>query len=231
MLSSITRLGRLAFDWILPRECLGCSTTLAPSEHWCRKCHCTLEINAVTTDGGCRLVAPYRHAGPVRKAIHRLKYEDRSDYARRLVRAAFGRRPDAVEPGSVLVPVPLHPLRLVSRGYNQAALLARAIGDAWQLDVKFDLLHRSRDTKTQVGQSRAERLANLAGAFAVISKPGLDAALWLVDDVVTSGATLSSCRYALNTAGYSVSGIIAVSHASSDDFVAPTGQPNGDIGW
>jgi ComF family protein len=185
----------------------------------CSACVARLEPNPVEHCEGARLIAPYRYAGSIRKAIHRMKYEERSDFVQPLVQLAFAMRPDAVSPTALLVPVPLHPERLVSRGYNQSMLLATAMAQAWRLRVRGDLLLRSVATKPQVGQSRRERAANLESAFSVPRKPSsLGSEIWVVDDVVTTGATFSSCRRALLAAGYSVGGIIAIAHANSDEY-------------
>lgn len=101
----------------------------------------------------------------------------------------------------LLVPVPLHPNRLRERGYNQSALLARALaersGIAWQ-----DVLVRVRDTPHQTGLGRAERLKNLDGAFAL--RKGSDVTgkrILLVDDVFTTGTTLRQCAAVLHQYG------------------------------
>jgi ComF family protein len=205
---------RCLLDWLVPKDCLGCSTEVVGHGEWCDNCAEQLEPNVVTELDVWRLVVPFRHSGPLRHAIHRFKYEARPDYARRLVASAFA--PQRPEFGShvTLVPVPLHPIRLVERGYNQSALLAGALGRRWQLPVAFDLLARRVPTKPQVGQSRVERAANMRGAFVVRASPPKGHGVWLIDDVVTTGATASGCRAALAAAGIGVFGIIALAHAT-----------------
>jgi predicted amidophosphoribosyltransferase len=104
---------------------------------------------------------------------------------------------------SALVPVPLHPKRLRSRGYNQAAEIAQAIGRRTGGAV-VDWLTRSGPAVRQVGRDRAERTAGPAGSIEVRAPadgPGLAERVLLVDDVVTTGATLRACRDALVAAG------------------------------
>lgn len=103
----------------------------------------------------------------------------------------------------VLVPVPLHSRRLRSRGYNQSALLAREIGRRASLPVVEDHLVRTRNSRPQVDvASREERRANVAGNFACDADvSGL--AVLLIDDVATTGSTLSECAYSLKEAGAS----------------------------
>jgi predicted amidophosphoribosyltransferase len=97
-----------------------------------------------------------------------------------------------------LVPVPLHPVRLRARGYNQARALAEALGAIHGWPV-LEVVERARATRSQVGLDRAGRAANVEGAF--VCRPGVPAVVGLVDDVTTSGATLAAAGSALLTAG------------------------------
>lgn len=97
-----------------------------------------------------------------------------------------------------LVPVPLHPVRLRGRGYNQARALAEALGAIWSVPV-VDALERVRATRSQVGLGRSERAVNVEGAF--VCRPGAPLVVGLVDDVTTSGATLVAAGSALLEAG------------------------------
>ena len=162
-------------------------------------------------------VSPLRCVGVVRELIHQFKYQDNRPLERLLVNwlwvgmqeaRLWGWRVDCV------VPVPLHPLRLRERGYNQAALLAQGL--AKRLGVPYgDVLKRARWTATQTQFTRRERMRNLDGAF-VLRNPALgwlggDARGWvsriegrqvlLVDDVFTTGATLNACARVLSEAG------------------------------
>lgn len=213
MSSSLARVASRVLDWLLPPDCLGCGCELPNPAAWCSDCLSQLARNRVTEFDHGRLVAPYEHRGPIRPAIHRLKYGARADVAARLVRSGFRANPSDLGHEVILVPVPLHPNRLVERGYNQSALLARAIGLRWHMPVLYDLLSRCSDTKPQVGKNRQQRLQNLHGAFVVSPKHSPSGIIWIVDDVVTTGATVASCRAALVSAGLSVGGVIAVSYA------------------
>lgn len=101
-------------------------------------------------------------------------------------------------PLDALVPVPLHPVRMRARGYNQARALAEALGRVHGLPV-LDLLERVRATRSQVGLGRAARAANVEGAFTC--RLGAPPAIGLVDDVTTSGATLAAAGSVLLQAG------------------------------
>jgi ComF family protein len=101
----------------------------------------------------------------------------------------------------LILPVPLHPTRQRERGYNQSALLAERA--AWVLDVGFDPngLSRVRETTPQVGLDAAGRQTNLTGAFSALGIPPEVRCAVLIDDVMTTGATLSECARALRDVG------------------------------
>jgi ComF family protein len=101
--------------------------------------------------------------------------------------------PDAI------VPVPLHPARIRRRGFQPAAVLARAAGRTLGVPVRARLLRRTRDTPSQTGLDREARRRNVAGCFAAAG--AAPARVWLVDDVVTTGATLGEAARALRAAG------------------------------
>lgn len=105
---------------------------------------------------------------------------------------------------TMIVPVPLHEARLRERGYNQSLLLARAAGEVWHLPVRDEVLARIINTRHQVELPRAQRLTNVAGAFAVPARAKdtvKGARILLVDDVMTTGSTLLACARALHEAG------------------------------
>ncbi len=144
------------------------------------------------------------YEGPVPDLIHALKYGDRTDLAPMLgawmARAAHELAVDA----DLLVPVPLHWGRLAHRRFNQAALLAHEVGRLTGLPVATRLLLRTRRTPQQVGLNRSERARNMRGAFVVPDGKKTALAghrLILVDDVLTTGATLEAATHALLGAG------------------------------
>jgi ComF family protein len=115
-----------------------------------------------------------------------------------LVLEAAARAPLDAE---LVVPVPLHPARLRQRGFNPAALLARALARARGVPLAPRALERVRDTPSQTGLHRRARARNVAGAFRVRPGARIPARVWLVDDVVTTGATLREAARALRRAG------------------------------
>jgi ComF family protein len=149
--------------------------------------------------------APYLFEGPMREAVHRLKYRGGRAAAPMLGGLLAGylehHKSPAQPTGQVLVPVPLHPRRLRSRGYNQSHLLAKEAGKLLDMPVRKDLIRRAKDSPPQVeARSREQRRANVAGSFeAAAGVEGLS--ILLVDDVATTGSTLFACGGALKEAG------------------------------
>ena len=149
------------------------------------------------------LRSPYRFEGPVRDAIHALKYRGVKTAAETLGRLMSEHLEANPVPADVLVPVPLHPRRLRSRGYNQSALLAHEMGRRLNLPVWEDLLVRVKNPPPQVeAQSGEERRNNVSGNFECRSDAAGFTTL-LIDDVATTGSTLSECAYVLKESGAS----------------------------
>ena len=181
----------------------------------CDRCGHPIDLRrSATVCAWCALLPPYVRAarsayalpgGTAEAIVHALKYQGWPAIARpmgrRLGAMTFPR--DVEEERAALVPVPLAASRLRERGYNQSAELARGLGVAWSLPVRDDLLARARATKTQTRLTPGERHRNVSGAFRVLadraSLRGLH--LVLVDDVVTTAATLNACAAALYAGG------------------------------
>ncbi len=177
------------------------------------------------------LLAAWRYEEPVASAIRRLKYNDRPDLAGRLVSLAlpaFVSLP--VKPPDLIVPVPLHPRRLAERGFNQAALLAHAfhaqLGQLGQTArVATRALRRRVDTGQLAGKRRAERHREIGDAF-VVRHPRMVAGrrVVVVDDVVTTGATVEACASALGGAGATVTGVLALCRTLGSSDPSGSGQ-------
>jgi ComF family protein len=145
-------------------------------------------------------------AGTGQRIVHALKYEGwwrvADGMALRMARLDWPR--DVVEERAALVPVPLAASRRRQRGYNQSESLAWALAPLWSVPVRTDVLERARDTRTQTRLSPEERLRNVSGAFqatAAARKSLRGAHVVMVDDVVTTAATLNACAAALHDAG------------------------------
>ncbi|MEH3117171.1 MAG: ComF family protein [Methylorubrum populi] len=150
--------------------------------------------------GRARAVAIY--VGTARDLVHRLKYGDRLDLARTMARMMTAAGRELLDEADLLVPVPLHGLRLWRRRFNQSALLARAIGRLSNTSCDLRALARVKATRPQVGLTRHQRAENLQGAFRVPDEARIAGRrLLLVDDVTTTGATGNAAARVLMRGG------------------------------
>lgn len=163
----------------------------------------------------CELLPPFVRAvrsvcwlpaDPASGIVHALKYDGwaavADEIALRMARLSWPR--DVVEERAALVPVPLASARKRQRGYNQSALIASALGRRWRIPVWESAVSRIHETQSQTRLTPEERLSNVAGSFKTGSEAReklRGAHVFLVDDVVTTAATLNTCAKALYDAG------------------------------
>ncbi len=185
-----------------------------------------------------RLEPPYSKAvaygsydGGLRELIHLLKYEQMRPAAGALGRmlaetiAGLESAPSWDQPWTAVVPVPLHARKLRQRGFNQSELIAREalkiVGRNDQLVLHARVLERRRETQSQTGLTRHQRRENIRGAFAVVRPEQITGrAILLVDDVFTTGTTVSECARVLRRAGASKIYVATVARTLKD----PTGE-------
>jgi ComF family protein len=164
--------------------------------------------------GGVSLLCAGRYAPPLSTAIARVKFEERADLVAPLSRLLLpALRALELGPGDVFVPVPLHRARLVERGYNQSALLARALSRATGAAFAPELLVRTRRTEQQARLGREARRHNVARAF-VARRAWACGRVILVDDVITTGATALACIEALQSAASAPIAVVALARAA-----------------
>ncbi len=201
-------------DIVLPSACAGCGRFGALV---CRACIAAMRpafdahASYLTADPSVVLgtdfelaVAALRHEAVTRRCLQRLKYGGARRLAPIIAHVALPAldRVLAVSGPVTLVPVPLHPVRQRERGYNQALLIARALACARELAVA-DVLIRRRQTVRQHRLDRNERLRNLGAAMAMRPTATAPTRPLLVDDIITTGATLQACAGVLRRAGSS----------------------------
>jgi ComF family protein len=216
-------------DLLLPRVCVACEALLSRADAgvacavcWqrlarlpeprCARCgHPSLDDAC----SWCALLPAYvrvvrsvawMQAGSADALVHALKYHGwrqlASGMAERMGRLPFPA--DVAEERVALVPVPLAHGRERERGYNQSELIARALADRWGIAVWSDALARTRATRSQTRLTREQRLHNVAGAFQVVRSRAArlsGAHVVVVDDVVTTAATINACAAALVAGG------------------------------
>ena len=157
-----------------------------------------------------------------RPIVHRLKYDGLATLAAEIAHVMTRLLPQPAT--GFVVPIPLSRKRQRMRGYNQAAAIARALGRWWSLPVAETILRRLRDTPTQTALAPDARARNVAGAFAAASPPATEAAVppvILVDDVLTTGATLVAGATALSDAGWTAIGAMTFARALPYDLRVP----------
>jgi ComF family protein len=148
--------------------------------------------------------------------VHALKYAGWRVAAGPMAQEMARRLGPRLEGADLLVPVPLGRARLRERGHNQAALLADALGERCALPAVADVLERSRETRTQTALHPEQRRANVAGAFRA-TRPLAGARVVLVDDVLTTGATLVAAAEALGAAGAATVGAVTFARAAKPE--------------
>jgi len=220
----LAHLPRLALDIALPTLCVSCREPV-DGEGVCATCwaklsfieppYCPrlgipfvydpgpelLSMEAIANPPAYqRARAAVRYDDVARTLVHSLKYQDRTDLAPAMGRwmARAGR--NLLEGADMLVPVPLHWRRAWRRRYNQSGALARVIEGQTGVLVNGEVLRRVRATEQQIGLSRAQRATNVQGAFQVSTDRQSDVQgrrIVLIDDVLTSGATVDACARAL----------------------------------
>jgi predicted amidophosphoribosyltransferase len=244
MLHSLTALTTRVVDTVFPPRCLACTAATETARGLCPACWADTHFIAGTTCRRCgtpllgdagaedvcegctrhppawdRGAAAFLYAGAGRRMVLALKHGDRLDMVRPLAAwmARAGRT--LIAEADVIAPVPLHWRRLVMRRYNQSAELARRLGREGGRPVIPDLLVRRRATSPQSG-GRDDRTRNQTGAFAVA--PWHAAALagkrvLVIDDVLTSGATLSACADTLRAGGAAGVDVLALARVAFED--------------
>ena len=214
----LTRAAGPLLDLVFPRTCAGCgreggylcdecedaiprleppqcNVCSAPSRAalcaWCRSAN--QPFNGIT--------APYRWTGVVQELVYSLKYRNVRASAPRLAELMSAHLMGKSMDADIIAPVPLHPSRERERGYNQSELLARQVSSSTEIPMDPELLARLRNTPPQVTMtSPEERRQNVVGAFECVGDAQGKRVL-LIDDVVTSGATVAECSAQLRKAG------------------------------
>ena len=218
---AFSNLGTRMQQWLLPLRCLlcaapgangidlcaACAAELPRNSSCCARCALPLAVPAALC-GQCQRKpppwdaawAPFRYAWPLDRLESRYKF-GRDLAAGRVLGTLWQRQPLALALPELILPIPLHNGRLRQRGYNQALELARPLARAFDVPLQHDLLQRIRATPAQTELDAATRRRNVRGAFALRRGASLPAHVAVLDDVMTTGATLAECARVLKRAG------------------------------
>jgi ComF family protein len=193
-----------ALGLLVPPFCWACGADAGRAEPLCGECR--RELRWLGGDAvelaGIAAWAPLVYEGPAQALVRALKFRGAIGLAGPMAAQIAARAPAALlAPGAELVPVPLHRARLRRRGFNQAERLAVAISQRTGLPVADCLRRAGRAAARQVGRGREERLSATAGAVSLAPRARAPARAVLVDDVVTTGATLAACAAVLRHGG------------------------------
>lgn len=187
--------------------CLACERDIPRNKPCCVRCGLPLPVSGDTC-GDCQrhprpwheAWAPFRYDWPLNLLETRFKFSASLASGRVLARLWCQAIPPPEQPGCI-IPVPLHPKRLRQRGYNQALELARPLARTWGIELQPQALQRRLHTAPQSDLDAVARRRNLRGAFVVPENVRLPDHVAVLDDVMTTGATLAECTRALKRAG------------------------------
>ncbi len=206
-------------DWVFPPVCAGCDQT---GERWCSACQTNSDVLTGNLCPICGLPQataqvcaecantppPYRalrswgkYGGPLRNAIVRLKYKSDMGMGEVLSKHLIKLYNDVKWEVDLVTAVPLSANRQKQRGYNQAGLLARPLAYAISKPYTPNILLRTRDTPSQVHLTAQQRRTNLLNAFSASAPIVHGKVVLVIDDVTTTGSTISACAQALSQAG------------------------------
>jgi ComF family protein len=228
-------------DFVFPRVCGACGNDCSGALLLCPDCRGRLRtvgrtdsdfLQAVSRlqEGGvidtCTAVWYFEKDGPLQSLLHLLKYSGRLSLGRTLGEE-LGRRVSLGENlPDLLIPVPLHPTKLRERGYNQSSALSAGVQRLTGIPVAEHVVRRNRYTSSQTHLSLEERAANVDGAFSIA--PGRSGEIegmriLLLDDVLTTGATLRACASVIKRAGAVAvdAGIVALARSPGEFSAIP----------
>lgn len=242
--SGLTSLARRAGDFLFPPACPGCGRMLARHAAVCQACwssitfierpYCEVLGLPFSHDLGTGFLSAEAIANPpdfdrlrsvcafdgaAKSLVHALKYRDRTELAAMMAGWMARTGCEQLEGCDALIPVPLHTLRLMSRKFNQAAELANAISRLTGKPMLATAVRRTRNTDHQVGLGRSGREENVRGAFRITERGRqevLGKRIVLIDDVYTTGATVSAISRVLKRAGADDISVLTFARALPD---------------
>ncbi len=208
------RMLKAGLDLLFPPHCAGCGIA---GEMWCVDCQSKTQVihgrlcptcgKPLRQRGRCRscALAPMpltvrsyaKYKGPLVRALLQLKYRPNRNLAALMAAWLIQIYKRETWPVTLVVAVPLGKVRMRQRGYNQAGMIAREVAKALHLPYAPSVLKRVRETRSQVGLNASARFENVCGAFYSDPNDVADEVVLIIDDLYTTGATMSACAHAL----------------------------------
>ncbi|MFV0304905.1 MAG: ComF family protein [Moheibacter sp.] len=205
----IVTIGQAIFDLFFPKRCIYCNLVISNSNPLCVRCSSNLpfthwhlgteNLAYLKLQNLCEIEFAYsllyfRHGNVTQSLLHALKYENQSKIGALLAEKVLLEMDFNLFDG--IIPVPIHPKKLKQRGYNQVMSFSEKLAIETGVPLYTNLLIRIQNNPSQVYKSREERFSSIKGAFELTTK-NLTGHYILIDDVITTGATLSTCVQAL----------------------------------
>lgn len=216
MLNHLRRFGNYCLDTLYPVTCPGCGDLMSVSDEMlCFTCEISLPVNTHLFEkdnalekmfwGRLPLVRgvsflEFSKKGMAQRLLHQLKYHGNKEIGHYLG-LKFGKNilnHKALDQIDLIIPMPLHKKRLLSRGYNQSEWIARGLSESTQVPVNSEIVSRTVNTVSQTKKSRIERWKNVEGIFSISLPEQLENKhLLLIDDTITTGSTLEALGQAI----------------------------------
>lgn len=218
---------------IFPEICHACGNSLVTTEkHFCTTCIYQLPYTNYHLDPENKIVKQFwgrvkvnsataflyfNKAGKVQNMMHQLKYNNQPQIGIEIGRlyANILKHQPIYSLAEAIIPVPLHPKKLIKRGYNQSEQFAIGLSEILNIPVKTDILYRDKAAESQTSKTRVNRFDNMKTVFkANVMNPTFKLKnVLLVDDTITTGATLEACTYALQEVGIETVNIVGIAYA------------------
>lgn len=199
-------------DIVYPNNCVICNEYVEDSHNCiCKRCFSKFEPTWLEdwidklrfSDGIDEIYSAWYTLGAINDIIHNIKYHNQPRLGEELGRRIVNEIPiDELDKIDLITAVPLNVVRNRGRGYNQSEWICKGLAKAWNVPYQFNLLKRVKHTDTQTDLSASERKQNMKNAFTTTNK--IDSlSIAIIDDVITTGATLSACAVVLKNSGAS----------------------------
>jgi ComF family protein len=214
-------------DLVFPNCCPGCGAPFITGEEFlCSNCEIDMPLFPPTDQildrfagrvilNEARSYLKFYNAGIAQKLLHEIKYKGDTGLGEYLGKMFIRHitTEKAFADIDVVIPIPLHKSKLLSRGYNQSYFLAKGMAEELKVKVDDETVVRYKKSETQTRKSRAERWQNVSGIFQITNDSLRDKNVLLVDDVITTGATLEACGEAILDSGAASLSIAALAAA------------------